>query len=152
MRSRLLDPSCANPALNHGWFLLQTWCTDRRKEAVVVAVVVDYHSCWWWWQWWWQWWWRLQFTIHCWLATACRSCGYIQQSSFWMEHCSPRLVLGFSTGQKSVDLEAATANATYDLTELILKYLLKVLYWAWKYCQCVDLFVLLPKLDSDWSY
>ena len=40
------------------------------------------------------------------------------------------LVLGFSTVQKSIDLEGSIANATYDLTESIGKFLFEVLLWA----------------------
>ena len=40
------------------------------------------------------------------------------------------LVLGFSTVQKSIDLEGIIANVTHDLTELIGIFLLNVLLWA----------------------
>ena len=45
-----------------------------------------------------------------------------------------------------------TANMSYNLTESIGNFLFNVLVWAWGYCQCVDLLMPFPKLNSFWSY
>ena len=73
-------------------------------------------------------WNEFYIAIHCKFATACRSCGLFNNHRF--ELGIALLALGISTGQKIVDLKGYFHNATYDLTESIVKSLQSKLLWA----------------------